>query len=187
MLSYATSMIWSGWAELGRVTVVGTLGYLAALLLLRAAGQQALTKMTAYGLLVTVALGSVLATAVLSSQVKLDKAALGFGLLLGLQRLIAWASKRSSWVRSLVNNEPMLLVHKGQVNDRAMQRTNTTRDELEAALRAEGRAGLDGVGAMVLETDGSISVIAAAEVGDDTAVEKLVPPPRDERRSVSSP
>ncbi|PSC03468.1 hypothetical protein SLNSH_18965 [Alsobacter soli] len=87
--------VWNGWAELGRMVAVGTLAYLSALILLRLAGQQALAKMTAYGLLVAIALGSVLATALLSPQVRLDKAVGAFALLLGLQRLIAWTSMRS--------------------------------------------------------------------------------------------
>ena len=177
-------MIWSGWAELGRVVIVGGLGYVAALLLLRAAGQQALTKMTAYDLLVTIALGSVLATAVLSSQVKLDKAVLGFGLLLGLQRLFAWASERSRWVRNLVNNDPVLLVHKGRIVEGAMKKTNTSLDEIEAALRAEGRASLDGICGMVLETDGSISVIPASG-RIQPAVEKLTEWSGDSRQGGS--
>ena len=77
-------MFFSGWSELGRTVVVGTLAYIAVVLLLRGVGKRALTKMRAYDFVVTVALGSSLATALLSSQVKIDKAVIGIALLLGL-------------------------------------------------------------------------------------------------------
>jgi uncharacterized membrane protein YcaP (DUF421 family) len=107
-------MFFSGWSELGRTVVVGTLAYIAVVLLLRGVGKRALTKMRAYDFVVTVALGSSLATALLSSQVKIDKAVLGFALLLGLQRLVAWLSTRWGWFHDLVNNEPTLVFIAGR-------------------------------------------------------------------------
>ena len=45
--------------------------------------------------------------------------------------------------------------------DTAMRAQRVTRDEVLSALRAAGRADADGVGAVVLETDGSLSVLDA--------------------------
>lgn len=69
-----SDLFFSGWAELVRTLVVGTMAYFAVVPLLRRTGKRALTKMRAYDFVITVALGSSLATALLSSQVKLDKA-----------------------------------------------------------------------------------------------------------------
>ena len=64
-------MIFDTWFGLLRVLVVGTAAYAALVLLLRASGKRTLAKLNAFDLVVTVALGSTLATVLLSKDVAL--------------------------------------------------------------------------------------------------------------------
>jgi uncharacterized membrane protein YcaP (DUF421 family) len=77
-------MLFDSWAGLGRVLVVGTLAYVALVLLLRISGKRTLTKLNAFDLVVTVALGSTLATVLLSKSVALAEGALALCLLISL-------------------------------------------------------------------------------------------------------
>ncbi len=61
------------WSAMGRTVVVGVLAYLALVLLLRVSGKRTLSKMNAFDLVVTVALGSTLATVLLSTSVALAR------------------------------------------------------------------------------------------------------------------
>ena len=88
-------MLFDSWAGLGRVLLVGTLAYVALVLLLRISGKRTLGKLNAFDLVVTVALGSTLATVLLSKSVALAEGVLALGLLILLQYLIAWLSVRS--------------------------------------------------------------------------------------------
>src|SRR5919106_4441321 len=90
------AMLFDSWAGLGRVLLVGTLAYAALVLLLRISGKRTLTKLNAFDLAVTVALGSTLATVLLSSSVALAEGVLALGLLISLQYLITWLSVRSA-------------------------------------------------------------------------------------------
>lgn len=65
-------------------------------------------------LVVTVALGSILATIILSKDVALVEGVLAMLLLIGLQFLIAWSSMRSKKVGALVKSEPTLLLSRGE-------------------------------------------------------------------------
>jgi len=58
-----------------------------------------LSKMNAFDLVVTVSLGSTLATVLLAKDVALADGALAFGLLVGLQFLVTWSSVRARWAR----------------------------------------------------------------------------------------
>ena len=69
-------MFFDSWAGLLRVLVVGTLAYAALVLLLRVTGKRTLSKMNAFDLIVTVALGSTLATVLLSKDVALAEGVL---------------------------------------------------------------------------------------------------------------
>ena len=163
-------LFFRGRSELIRTVLVGTLAYFAVVLLLRGAGKRALTKMRAYDFVVTVALGSSLATALLSSQVKLDKAVIGVALLLGLQRPFAWLSTCWRWFHDLVNNEPTLVFHRGRMLTGAIENLNLTSDEIMAAARSQGQGNLDDIEAVVVETNGSFSVIPKLEKGSASAL-----------------
>jgi uncharacterized membrane protein YcaP (DUF421 family) len=67
--------------------------------------------MNAFDLVVTVALGSTLATVILSKDVALAEGLLA--LLFALQWVVAWGSTRSQWVSELVKSEPQILYHRG--------------------------------------------------------------------------
>lgn len=157
------TMLFDGWDELGRVLVMGVLGYAGLIVILRITGKRTLAKMNAFDLVVTVSLGSVLAAAVLDENVSLAEAIAAFVVLCGLQFVIAWAAVRSERVRALVASEPALLAWEGRVLPDALKRERVAVEELRSVLRAAGRTSLDGVRAVVLETDGSFSVVGADE------------------------
>ena len=93
-------MLFDSWAGLGRVLLVGTLAYVALVLLLRISGKRTLSKLNAFDLVVTVALGSTLATVLLSKSVALAEGVLALGLLILLQYVIAWLSAWASTSRA---------------------------------------------------------------------------------------
>jgi uncharacterized membrane protein YcaP (DUF421 family) len=152
-------MFFQSWAGLGRTLVVGALAYAALVLLLRISGKRTLTKLNAFDLVVTVALGSTLATILLSKSVALAEGVLALALLISLQYSITWLSVRSARFQTLIKAEPTLLLHRGRFLDDAMRTQRVTREEILAALRASSAANAGDVAAVVLETDGSISVI----------------------------
>ena len=150
--------------------VIGTLAYAALVLLLRVTGKRTLSKMNAFDLVVTVALGSTLATVLLSKDVALTEGVLAFVLLILLQFAITWLSVRSERVQALVKAEPRLLLHHGRLLHGALRRERMTEEEVRAAVRSQGIASLNEVAAVVLETDGSISVLRRAEEGRASAL-----------------
>ncbi len=152
-------MFFDSWTSLARVIVVGVLAYGAVVIFLRISGRRTLSKMNAFDLVATVALGSTLATVLLSKDVALAEGALALALLIGLQFLITWLSVRTRWVRQLVTGEPILLMYGGEMIEEALLHARVTRDEVLAAVRQAGLAHLKEVGAVILETNGVFSVL----------------------------
>ncbi len=168
-------MFFDDWHGLVRVVVVGTCAYVALIGLLRASGKRTLAKLNAFDFVVTVSLGSTLATVLLSSSVALAEGVTALALLTGLQYLVAWASTRSQRVQRLVKSEPTL-VYRERFLRGAMLRERLTEDELRQAARAQGHAELTTVAAIALETDGTLSILTdplgagsslTSETGDD--------------------
>ena len=150
------------WLALVRVAVVGTLAYIGLVVLQRVSGKRTLSKMNAFDLVVTVALGSALATVLLSKTVALAEGLLAFALLMGLQWLVSWASVRSGFISRLVKAEPKLLVYRGKLLHDTMRGERVVESEILQAMRAQGIDSLAKVEALVLETDGNFSVVTAS-------------------------
>ena len=152
-------MFFDDWTGLGRTLVVGPLAYAALVSVLRVSGKRTLTKLNAFDLVVTVALGSTLATILLSKDVALAEGVLAIVLLVGLQYVIAWSSVHSGRFQGFIKAEPALLLHRGRFLDDALRAERVTREEVLAVLRSNGVDDPAGVAAVVLETDGSFSVL----------------------------
>ena len=155
----AEPVFFDTWLGLLRVVIVGTAAYASLVVMLRISGKRTLGKMNAFDLVVTVALGSTLATVLLNATVPLLEGILALALLVCLQFAITWLSVRSDRVRNLVKSEPTLLVHDGAYLDATLRRQRVTREEIGAALRASGEGDIGGIGSVVLETDGSMTVV----------------------------
>ena len=127
-------MFYDGWFGLVRVLVMGTCTYLALIVLLRISGKRTLAKLNAFDFVVTVALGSTLATVLLSSSVALAEGVTALALLIGLQYVVAWASVRSPYVERLVKSEPSLVYRDGFLRGE-MRRQRVTASEIQEAAR----------------------------------------------------
>jgi len=156
-------VFYDGWQSLARTVMVGTLAYVILVVSLRFSGKRTLSKMNAFDFVVTVALGSTLATVLLSKDVALAEGALAFALLISLQFVVTWLSIRMEWVRKLVTGEPLMLLERGVFHPAALRQARVTENEVRAAVRSAGLSQLESVEAVVLETDGSFSVIPRSE------------------------
>lgn len=149
----------AGWPGVLRTLVVGVFAYVALVAILRIAGKRTLAKMNAFDFVVTVALGSTLATILLNKDVALVEGVVALALLVVLQMVVAFLSVRSPVVAALVKSEPTLIVRGGEMLRDAMRRERVAAREVEQAARQSGIAKVDEVDAMILETDGSFSVV----------------------------
>jgi uncharacterized membrane protein YcaP (DUF421 family) len=147
------------WASVSRTLAIGVLAYVGLILMLRLSGKRTLAKMNSFDLVVTVALGSTLATVLLTKEVPLADGLLAFALLIVLQFSVTWLSVRSNVVRRIARGEPTLLVHRGTFLKNAMKDQRVTSSEVLQAIRSQGIADLADVEGVVIETDGTFSVI----------------------------
>ncbi len=163
-------MIYDNISGLVRVLVVGTLAYVALVALLRVSGKRTLAQLNAFDFIVTVALGSTLATIALSSTVAWVEGALTLALLVVLQFVVAWLAIRLGWVRRALTSEPALLVRDGRALPGALRRERISEQSLHQAVRSSGAGGLDQVAAVVVETNGTLSVVTRDKLGSGSAM-----------------
>lgn len=173
-------MFFDDMGDVGRVVGLGLSAYLVLVALLRVSGKRTLAKLNAFDLVVTVAFGSVLATSFLSATVSLAESAAAFATLALAQFAVAKLSVVRPAAGRLVRARPTALLVAGRMRPDALRAERVTAADVHAAVRSAGIARTEDVAAVVLETDGSISVLADAPAGA-TALDGVAGWPEDHR------
>ena len=157
------------WSDVLRVLLVGVASYAALVVFIRVSGKRALAQLNAFDFVVTVALGSTLATILLSSDVSYVEGAIALALLLALQVIVAFLAARWHRVRRLTTASPTVLLKSGRFDDAALRRTRLSR----ADVRQAGVGDLSSIAVVVLESNGGLSVITSDGWGDGSALDDV--------------
>lgn len=141
---------------------------LAATAIIRIVGLRALSKMGGFDFIVTVALGSIVASVVATST-SLWHGTLAIASVLGVQWVVAKLRRTS--IGDIFDNEPLLLMNGQTVLHDNMAHARVTDHDLVAKLREANVTRMDQVLAVVLETTGDVSVLHGEGPLDDAMLE----------------
>lgn len=161
--SFWMNPFFDGWDRVLDVVLTAPLLYVCVVVFVRISGKRSTSKMNTFDWIVTVALGSMVSTGVLSESVKLVPALAGITVLLALQWGFTKLSVYSAGFHRLINGPPSLLVLDGEFLEARMRKARVARREILAAVRESGHVSMDSVCAVVLESDGELSVIGAVD------------------------
>ena len=151
--------IGTSWTALLMV-VLTTLGiYVSVIILTRVAGLRSFSKMSSFDFAITVAIGSVIASTIVAQTPPLVQAAMALAALYGVQMFVAFARTRWKWVRSAVDNTPLLLMNGQEILHENLKKAKVTEADLIAKLREANVIRLSEIRAVVMEATGDISVL----------------------------
>lgn len=142
-----------------RTLIIGVFSYFLLILMIRISGKRTLSKMNAFDFIITIALGSMLATIIINPSIALVEGMLAMALLIFLQYVITFTAVRLKTVSRIIKSAPTLLYYQGELIERNMLQERILKGELEQAIRKAGHNDFDSISAIVLETDGVISII----------------------------
>jgi len=152
-------LLFDGFEPLLRIAISVPVMYFAVIAFVRLSGKRTTSQMNGFDWIVTVAMGSLVASGIVSRSVPLADTLLAIALLLALQYAVTRTVRDSAAVSRLIKAEPRLLVRDGRFLPVALAAERMTEGEVLSTVRGQGIASLDEVAAVVLETDASISVI----------------------------
>lgn len=163
-------MWFDSWLDIVRVLIVGAAAYVFLVVTLLLSGKRTLSQMNAFDFVVTVALGSTLATILLSADVSWTEGASALALLAALQLLVAWLSMKVTWFERTVTSRAVVIVSDGTLDRSAIAANRLTESQVMQAIRGGGYGDVALIGAVVLETNGKLSVISKESMGSRTAL-----------------
>lgn len=118
---------------------IGSLGvYIAVILFTRIFGKRSFSKMSSFDFAMTVAVGSVIATTILSSSVTLLEGIWGL-FVIYLFQLGAAFLRRYRWFSKMIDNTPLLLMDGEKIIHENLRKARVTEDDLRSKLREADR------------------------------------------------
>ena len=153
--------------------ITGIIAYIAIIFMMRISGKRTLAKWNSFDFVVTIAFGSILASILISTKDAFGQGILAFALLVLFQYVITWISVRSSIIQKLIKSEPSLLLYRGEMQHDTMKKERIAEGEILAALRTSGVSAVEDADAVVLETDGSFSVIKNIDDSSASALKDI--------------
>jgi uncharacterized membrane protein YcaP (DUF421 family) len=133
--------------------------YIVFLAALRLAGKRELGQFTIFDLALVLLASNALQPAITGPDASIPAALIIVATLFGLNRLTAFARKRSPLVRRILDAAPTVLARNGKWIASAIAHEDLDTDDLEAAIREYGLESVEEVKLATLEHDGSISVV----------------------------
>lgn len=141
--------------------ILSALGiYVSVIILTRIFGKRSFSKMSSFDFAMTVAVGSLLATTILSSTVSLLEGMLGLLMVYVLQ-LSAAVLRRYKYFNKAIDNRPLLLMDGPHILRENLKKARVTEGDLRSKLREANVHQLSQINAVVFETTGDIVVLHA--------------------------
>ena len=132
--------------------------YFAIIFLTRIFGKRSFSKMASFDFACTIAIGSVIASTLLSKSVPLFDGLFGLLCIFLLQAITAFL-RRFNIVNKVVDNSPLLLMDKETILWDNLKKAKVTESDLRGKLREANVIKLSEVKAVVFESTGDISVL----------------------------
>ncbi|PHN02665.1 DUF421 domain-containing protein [Flavilitoribacter nigricans] len=155
--------IFSSLDTLGTTALKALLIYLIIIIYTRISGLRTFGKLSSFDFAITIAIGSILASVILSGNVSLMQGMVALGVLITLQHIISIIRRWWKPFDHLVSNTPLLLMLDGRMLEENMQKVSLSESTLISKLREANVLNLSEVRAVIIETTGDISVLHASD------------------------
>lgn len=136
--------------------------YLSTILMTRISGKRSFAKMSSFDFAMTVAVGALIGSTILSPSVSLGQGIVGLASIYLLQHVIGYL-RRYDTFDFLVTNRPILLMKGSRVLDGNLKKAHITRKDLQAILRKANVTNKSQILAVIFETSGDVSVLHSSK------------------------
>jgi uncharacterized membrane protein YcaP (DUF421 family) len=134
--------------------------YALVMVLIRVSGKRAVGQFTPFDLVMLILIGNAVQNGINGGDNSLTGAAIMATTLIVLNYGVAFVTSRSRRAERIVEGVPVVLARDGKLFEGVLRRELVSRDDFREALRMNGIDDVAKVELALLETNGSISVVA---------------------------
>lgn len=165
-------MEWQSWMMINQQQVIGitisvVVFYFCLILFTRIAGLRSFSKLSSYDLAMTIGIGSILASTVVSKSTSLMQGIFAVGMLFLLQSLVSIVRRKVKPVKDLLDNQPIILMANGEYLWDNLKEAKLSTNDVKQVLRQNGIKSPSEVFAVIMETTADMSVIKNNDTAPD--------------------
>lgn len=158
------------WQQLVGISLSAAGFYVGLMLFTRLMGLRSFSKLSSHDFAMTVAIGSILASTVLSDSPSLMQGLFAVAVLFVMQGLISMIRRKVKPLKSLIDNKAIILMAHGEYFADNLAEANLSTSDIQEVLRKNGLKSKTEVFAVIMETTGDMSVIKNNDVPPDWAL-----------------
>ncbi|MFI5197006.1 MAG: DUF421 domain-containing protein [Thermoanaerobaculia bacterium] len=145
--------------------VRGAVVYAFLIVLLRLTGKRQVGQLAPFDLVLLLVLSNAVQNSMNAGDNSLVGGLISAATLVLANWLVGFATYRNKKLEALIEGRPLVLIHHGQLYEKAMSQAQLTHHELNTALRQAGVSCTEDVLSAILENNGAISVIPKSALG----------------------
>lgn len=151
--------------------MLSVLSYIAIVIIFRLSGKRTLSSLNAFDFLITVIIGSISATTILSNQTKFFEGVAVIITLVVLQFIVAKMNVHSSFFSKVIKSDPTLLYYEGEYISSNLKKMRVSKDDILQEVRINSGVTMDKVHAVILESNGKLSIVTS---GSNENLKKMI-------------
>lgn len=154
-------MFFQGWQSISQIIILSVITYVAIVIILRLSGKRTLSSFNAFDFLISVTVGSISATTILSNQTKFFEGIAAIVTLVVLQYIVSKVNMHSKVFSKVIRSDPTLLYYDGQYISANLKKMRVTKEDILQEVRKSNGVTMDKVYAVILESNGKISAVTS--------------------------
>ncbi|MFC5872634.1 Uncharacterized membrane protein YcaP, DUF421 family [Chryseobacterium arachidis] len=147
--------------------------YLFMMIAIRLFGKNQLSQLNAGDVVLLLLISNAVQNAMVGQDTSLQGGLIAALVLFGANFIVKRLMFTNRKFESFLEEDPVILIKDGKIDDQALHRVKITKDELEEAIREHGVEGIENVKLSVLEVDGNISVVSEDETSKQTNYSRI--------------
>lgn len=137
--------------------------YLFIFLAIRITGKKEISQLSIIDFVLIILVSNAVQNAMIGPDTSLSGGLVAAGVLFAIDYGIKALTYRNRKLKKILEGEPVILVYKGKRLQKNLEQEKISDDELQAAIRSHGVKDISKVDVAVMETNGTISIIEAAD------------------------
>lgn len=165
------TILFDGWKSVLRIAIMSMLAYPFLIILLRIFGKRSLSNVNIFDFVITVTYGATLGSIITSDKMSFADGVVVLFMLTLLQYIVSKLSVNSKGFADLIKANPSFIYYEGKFYEKSMYKHRIRKDDLRGKVRQQGLSSFEQVEAIVLEGDGSLSIIQKQDNQSKDALE----------------
>lgn len=154
--------------------------YLCIMLFMRLMGKRQLGELQPAELVISVLISNIVSLPVEDPNVPLLMGIIPVAMLVGLELIVSVLSLRFRSIRTLMEGNPVVIIHNGVIDQGALKTLRFSIDDLMESLRSQGIFDLSQIQYAIVETNGTVSILPYEKDSPATPTQlKLTLAPRE--------